>query len=203
MRCSFTSQLEHVLEVSPVQKLGCQSNTYFRDRWAASVYAVFLFEESQRESVVGWGSLLLSSRVTTCLTCKSSTHFNLMITLSQPLHGLHWVHLGQGRHWDAHLSEAQGQSLSFPLWRGHPYFLPCDLFYPSPEPVPLCRISLIIICTYLCDRIPVGKAASLQAYISQLDPFGSYRIIFHLRVVSHHTSKIPLPCKVLYSQYQN
>lgn len=75
---------------------GRLSNTYFRDKRAASVYAVFLFEGSWRESVVGWGSLLLSSRVTTCLTCKSSTHFNLMITLSQPLHGLHWVHLGRG-----------------------------------------------------------------------------------------------------------
>lgn len=61
MRCSFTSQLEHILVVSPVQKSGCQSNTYFRDRYAALVYAVFVFEGSQRESGMGWGSLLLSS----------------------------------------------------------------------------------------------------------------------------------------------
>lgn len=54
MRCSFTSQLEHMLVVSPVQKLGCQSKTYYRDRRAASVYAVFVFEGSRRESVVGW-----------------------------------------------------------------------------------------------------------------------------------------------------
>lgn len=200
MRCSFTSQLEHILVVSPVQKLGCQSNTDCRDRCAASVYAVFVCEGSQRES--GWGGVPCCSWATTCLTCKSSTHFNLMITLSQPLHGLPLVHLGQGRQWDAHLSEAQGQSPSFPVWRGHPYFLPCDLFYPPPEPVPLCRISLIIhLYVSLWQNASGGGCQCYRpTYPSwtHFDPTGSSSIsglliitppksLFHVKYFIHRT----------------
>lgn len=151
---------------------------------------------------MGWGSLLLSSRVTTRLTCKSSTHFNLMITLSQPLHGLHWVHLGQGRQWDAHLSEAQGQSPSFPVCRGHPYFLPCDLFYSFPEPVPLYCISLIIHLYASLRQNASGEGCQCYrpTYPSwtHLDPTGSSSIsrlliitppksLYHVKYFIHST----------------
>lgn len=202
MRCSFTSQLEHMLVVSPVQKLGCQSNTYYRDRRAASAYAVFVFEGSRRESVVGWVPGCWASTLPPAWLLKVPHIFNLMITLPQPLHGLHWVHLGQGRQWDAHPSEAQGQSSSFPVWRGHPYFLPCDLFYPSPEPVPLCRISLIIhLYVSLWQNASGGGCQCYRPIYpswTHLDPTGSSSIsglliitppksLYHVKHFMHST----------------
>lgn len=52
MRCSFTSQLEHILVVSPVQKLGCQSNTIETDVQLRFMLSSSLKEAGER---VWWG----------------------------------------------------------------------------------------------------------------------------------------------------
>lgn len=49
MRCSFTSQLEHILVVSPVQKLGCQTDVQLRFMLSSC-----LKEARER---VGWGGV--------------------------------------------------------------------------------------------------------------------------------------------------
>lgn len=54
MRCSFNSQLEHILVVSPVQKLGCQSNTLETDAQLRFMLSSCLKEAGER---VGWGGV--------------------------------------------------------------------------------------------------------------------------------------------------
>lgn len=54
MRRSFTSQLEHVLEVSPVQKLGCQTLTLETNEQLPFMLSFCLKEAGEK---VWWGGV--------------------------------------------------------------------------------------------------------------------------------------------------